>query len=214
MLESKINFTLNQHNLFEAILLTTIKCNAKCIFCCEQGTEPEIPIEKMLKYIKPLVKSLGASIVDIELGTVNLKEAVNSIKKRAKCLLSFHELARTPNIDSLKTIARRQQEAGADICKVVTTAQGFEDNLTVLQLISELPEARVISFAMGSLGFMSRVLCPLVGGDFTYASVEQGMESASGQITVNNLRKIYGMMKLAILTTLLKNKLPIEPPYL
>ena len=86
-------------------------------------------------------------------------------------------------------------DAGADICKLVTTARRFEDNLAVLELISDFPKARVISFAMGPLGGISRILCPLVGGDFIYASVVEGKESAVGQITVSDLRKIYGMVK-------------------
>ena len=88
-----------------------------------------------------------------------------------------------------------QMEAGADICKVVTTAQRFEDNLAVLQLISDFPETRVVSFAMGSLGFTSRILSPLVGGDFAYASSEEGRESAPGQIAVRDLGKIYRMLE-------------------
>ncbi len=137
---------------------------------------------------------LGAGIVDIELGTRNLAEAMELLKKRAKCLLSVHELERTPSLDEMREVVQRQLEAGADICKVVTTAQKFEDNLTVLQLISDFPKTRVVSFAMGPLGGVSRLLCPLVGGDFIYASIEKGRESASGQITVRDLRQIYEMM--------------------
>ena len=137
---------------------------------------------------------LGASIIDIELVTGNLKEIVQMIKKRTKCLLSFHDLEGTPPLDRMKEMVQKELEAGADICKIVTTARRFEDNLAVLQLISDFPKTRVISFAMGPLGFASRVLCPLVGGDFIYASIERGKESASGQITVEDLRKIYKMV--------------------
>ena len=138
---------------------------------------------------------LGASIIDVELVTGNLKEIVRLIKKKAKCLVSFHDLRETPPLDRMREIVQREMEAGADICKVVTTAQRFEDNLDVLQLIPDFPQTRVISFAMGPLGFASRILCPLFGGDFTYASIEAGKESASGQITAGDLRKIYGMVE-------------------
>jgi len=138
---------------------------------------------------------LGAGIIDVELVTGNLKEIVQLIKKRAKCILSFHDLKGTPPLDRMREIVQKQLEAGADICKMVTTAQRFEDNLAVLQLVSDFPKTRVISFAMGPLGFASRILCPLVGGDFIYASIEAGKESAPGQITVRDLRKIYGMVK-------------------
>jgi len=146
-------------------------------------------IDELLKAVK-----LGADIVDIELETRNLEEAIPLIKKRAKCLLSFHELEKTPSLDRMKGIVQRQLEAGADICKVITTAQRFEDNLTVLQLITEFPKTKMVSFAMGPLGLASRILCPLVGGDFTYASIEEGKESAPGQLTVRDLIKIYEMV--------------------
>lgn len=138
---------------------------------------------------------LGAEAVDIELGTPNLKEVVRQIDKKAKRLISFHQMALTPSLDDMSDIVRSQLEAGADICKVITTAQGFEDNLTVLQLIAQFPNTRIVSFAMGPLGLASRVLCPLVGGDFTYASIEKGRESAPGQVTVSDLRKIYEMVE-------------------
>ena len=138
---------------------------------------------------------LGAGIIDIELVTGNLKEMVQLIKKRAKCLLSLHDFDETPSLDRMREIVQRELEAGADICKVVTTAQKFEDNLAVLQLISDFPQTRVVSFAMGSLGFVSRILCPLVGGEFVYASIEEGKESAPGQVTVRDLKKIYGMLE-------------------
>lgn len=146
-------------------------------------------IEELLKAIE-----LGADIIDIELGTNGLAEIVSPVKKRAKCLLSFHDLAGTPHLEEMIEVVRQQLAAGADICKVVTTARRFEDNLTVLQLISEFPGTKIVSFAMGNLGLTSRILCPLVGGEFVYASIKKGKESASGQIAVADLRKIYEMV--------------------
>jgi 3-dehydroquinate dehydratase-1 len=138
--------------------------------------------------------NLGASIIDIELKTKNLVEILSVIKPRAKCLLSFHELVKTPPISNLKEIVNHELSMVADIGKVVTAAQRFEDNLTVLHLISAFPKARLVSFAIGPLGALSRVLCSLVGGDFTYASIEEGKESAAGQLTVKTLRKIYELI--------------------
>ena len=137
---------------------------------------------------------LGAGIVDIELGITNLERVVPIIKKRAKCLIYFHELEKTPPLDNLKKIVKMQLAAGADICKVVTTAQKFKDNLTVIELVAEFPETNIIAFAMGALGLPSRVLSPLVGGGITYAAIKEGGESASGQVTVAELHKLYRMV--------------------
>lgn len=152
------------------------------------GTEAR-RIEQLLQAME-----LGASIVDIELSTRNLENIVKVIKKRTKCLLSFHDRQKTPPLVEMKEIIQKQLKAGADICKLITTARQIEDNLSTLQLIREFPEARVVSFAMGPLGAVSRVLCPLVGGDFTYASMAEGKESADGQIAVKDMLKIYEMV--------------------
>ncbi len=154
-----------------------------------QGNEAR-RVEQLLQAVE-----LGADMVDIELNTKNLENLLKLVKKRAKCLLAFHDLEKTPPLDEMIEIVQKQLKAGADICKVVTTAKVVEDNLTVLQLISEFPGLRLVSFAMGTLGAMSRVLCPLLGGDFTYASIEKGKESAPGQLTARELTKIYEMVR-------------------
>ena len=166
-----------------------IACNRSAAEGGKWGGDEVRRIEELVEAAK-----LGANIVDIEMETKNLAAVMPVIKQRAKCLLSFHQLKKTPPLEELKRIINKQSEAGADICKVVTTAQSFEDNLTILQLIADFAQTKMVSFAMGPLGVSSRILCPLVGGDFTYASIEKGKESAPGQITARNLRAIYEML--------------------
>lgn len=158
-----------------------------------EGGKGEIDEKERLEKLTQAM-ALGASIVDIELSTENLKEFVPVVKKGAECLISYHNWQETPPLAELKEIIKRQIAAGADICKVVTTAKSFEDNLTVLELVREFPKTRVVSLAMGPLGISSRILAPLAGSYFTYASVERGGESAPGQITVSELQKIYGLL--------------------
>jgi 3-dehydroquinate dehydratase-1 len=138
---------------------------------------------------------LGANIVDIELSTTGVGWLVRQIKGQAECLLSYHNLEGTPPLEEMKEIIRQQRHAGADICKVVTTAHELMDNIAVLELIREFPDLKVVSFAMGWAGQLSRVLCPLAGGYYTYASVEEGKESAIGQLPARVLREIYRLVK-------------------
>ncbi len=149
------------------------------------------------KRIEELIQSLdlGAAIIDIELRTEKLAEIVPVIKKQATCLISYHDHERTPHLDEMKGIVRSQLRAGADICKVVTMAHSFEDNLTVLQLIREFPGTKLVAFCMGDSGVLSRVLSPLVGGEFTYASVKKGRHAAPGQMTVDELTRLYRIMQ-------------------
>jgi 3-dehydroquinate dehydratase type I len=138
---------------------------------------------------------VGASIIDVEYRTNKLVDYVPLIKSRSKCLISFHDTNGTPSYSSLIGIVESQIKAGADICKIVTTANKFEDNLTILKLISRFPEAKIVAFSMGELGRISRILSPLAGGYFTYACIERGKESASGQIPINELSQFYKYLK-------------------
>ncbi len=153
-----------------------------------QGGE-EARLEELLKAVE-----LGASLVDIEIGTTKLAQAISLIQPRAQCLVSFHDFQGTPPLNDLKEMVAQQLDAGADICKVVTTANSPDDNLTVLRLMARFPGVRMVSLAMGNMGLVSRILCPLAGGDFTYASIERDKESAPGQLTVSELREIYQMV--------------------
>lgn len=146
-------------------------------------------IEKLLQAME-----MGASLVDVELGTRNLANVVKVIRRRTRCLISHHDLEKTPASDTMRHIVRQQIQAGADICKLVTTARCAGDNALVLEPIRDFPQASVVSFAMGPLGGASRVLCPLVGGYYTYASLGGGREAAPGQMAAGDLRKIYDMV--------------------
>ncbi len=154
-----------------------------------QGPEAR-RIEQLL-----LAGELGASIIDIELRTPNLDNIIRLIKRRARCLISYHDLEKTPTFDTMRQIINRQLKAGADICKVVTTARSFSDNLAVLQLLPAFPQARLVAFAMGPAGITSRVLAPLAGADFTYAAVDGTAEAAPGQPGAAELRRLYEVLK-------------------
>ncbi len=150
-----------------------------------QESEPR-RIERLLLAIE-----LGASMIDIELQTKNIENVVAAVKKRAACIISYHNFEKTPPLTELKSLLDRQLKAGADACKIVTTATNVRDNWTILDLISQNPAVSLVAFAMGTMGLLSRVLSPLAGGYFTYASIETGKESAPGQITVKELIKTY-----------------------
>ncbi len=137
---------------------------------------------------------LGANIVDLELRTTRLAAVVKLFKGQAECLISYHDLQASPTPAVMRKIIERERDAGADICKLVVTARSFQDNIEVLKMNSLLP-VRTVAFAMGPLGVPSRILCPLAGGDFTYASIREGKESAAGQLTVSSLRGLYGILR-------------------
>ena len=137
---------------------------------------------------------LGAAMVDIDLGTPDLNAFVSEIKPQAECIISYHDFGATPTGDLLSKIVLAQIEAGADICKVVTTALTIADNLTVLHLLKQFPDVKMVALAMGETGRLSRFICPLAGGAFTFAMMREGKGSAAGQIPLVDLRRLYQVM--------------------
>jgi 3-dehydroquinate dehydratase type I len=141
---------------------------------------------------------MGCKFVDLELETRNVRSIIREIKTfGSKIIISHHDPQCTPDLQILNSILRKQINIGADICKIITTANNLSDNIRVLEFLSEASKrTEIVSFAMGRLGVISRVLSPVYGGSFTFASVERGAESATGQLTLDEVRNIYGLMRL------------------
>jgi 3-dehydroquinate dehydratase/shikimate dehydrogenase len=145
--------------------------------------------------VKVLLKAanMGFSFVDLETTTLNIKTLMKKLKKNSvKTIISFHNFNETPSLKELRKIIASQIGMGADVCKLVTMAKSLNDNLTCLSLVAEMSgKTPIICFAMGKLGVPSRVLSPVFGGYLTYTSLETGMETAPGQIGIEQLKEIY-----------------------
>ena len=135
----------------------------------------------------------GASYLDIESSTSQLDQVIETFRKTgAKIILSHHDHSRTPRLSELKSTLAKLQKNNSDLCKIVTTARSLEDNLTVLSLLKTNGRNNpLVSFAMGKSGVWSRILSPFYGADFTYASLKRGVETAPGQPSISELRRIY-----------------------
>jgi 3-dehydroquinate dehydratase/shikimate dehydrogenase len=105
-----------------------------------------------------------------------------------KIIRSAHFQRSLNYTEAAHTLEELKQDA--DIAKLVFTAESVDDNVTALTLARVLKFPKVV-FCMGSLGILSRVLTPFFGSEWTYASLEPGLESAPGQLDVATLSEIY-----------------------
>lgn len=140
----------------------------------------------------------GFEYVDVELSTPKLIDIIGNLRGMGvKPIVSFHDFNETPSSSQLNEILRREVGSGADVCKIVTTARLVEDNLTVLDFVSKASKsARIVCFSMGELGKPSRLLSPVFGAFFTIASLERGRKTASGQLTIREMRTAYEALGL------------------
>ncbi|MEM3031235.1 MAG: type I 3-dehydroquinate dehydratase [Candidatus Micrarchaeia archaeon] len=133
-----------------------------------------------------------ADYIDIELKAKNARVRDAVRESGAKLIVSWHDFRKTPSAGELGEVLARERKAGADVCKVVTTATSFSDNTTLLELVSsKAKEFPLVAFCMGELGIASRILSPLFGAAFTYACLAYGREAAAGQVSIDDLHEIY-----------------------
>ena len=100
----------------------------------------------------------------------------------------------TPGTDALVKVYREAVAAGADIVKIVTTAETTADALRVLDLYKLLEDGRMgrkkvplIAFAMGNAGRFSRLEAHRQGAPFTYCALKQKYIVAPGMFTVEEV---------------------------
>jgi 3-dehydroquinate dehydratase type I len=145
---------------------------------------------------------LGAGFVDVEHPMpAEYQQRLFRDRGKTRVIISCHVLHETPDRSRLEKLYFKLADRGPDIgkpdiVKIVTHANEPEDNLRVLDLI---PLARdhgipVITFCMGPLGRVSRVVSPLMGGFLTFASLARGEESASGQLTATEMRDLINIL--------------------
>ena len=139
---------------------------------------------------------IGFKYVDLELINPKVGEMAKEVKAvGAKPIVSFHDYTKPLSISEMSEILEREKKAGAEICKIVTTAKRIEDNLAVLDFIKKASiKTSIVCFCMGEIGKISRLLSPFFGGFFTFASLETGSETAPGQMNISEMRAIYEVL--------------------
>ena len=164
----------------------------------KEGGSGGAPYGVRMDYLKEAAR-LGADYVDVEY-TIPLEHRRLLFEERghAKLILSKHFRNKTPSREKLTDLFRKMAATGADVVKIVTYARSPTDNLTVLDLIplAEKMGVEIVAFCMGPLGRISRVACTLLGGAFTFGSLEKGQESASGQVPAKEMKMILEALSL------------------
>lgn len=153
-----------------------------------RGNESQIHRQAMMTAVEE-----GFHYVDLDSETRDLQPTIDQIRRKgAKIILSHHDYLRTPAPHVLAAKLEEFHRFKPDICKIVTTATHIDDNLTLLEFLrSNHAKGSIVSFAMGTMGVWSRLLAPFYGSHFTYASLSRGGETAPGQRTIDEMRRIY-----------------------
>jgi 3-dehydroquinate dehydratase-1 len=73
------------------------------------------------------------------------------------------------------------------MAKIATHVNVNRDNSKILSLYKA--PGRLVAIGMGDLGRISRIVAPFLGAEFTYASLNEDVATAPGQISYEKLNK-------------------------
>lgn len=146
--------------------------------------------------LEELMKSATPSYVDVE-GSFPKSHMlrVKAEKLGVRTIISYHNYYETPDYEKLSSIVRENIAKKYDIVKVVTSAKRVEDNLTTLKICYQF-KGKTISFCMGRLGRISRLLAPFFGAPFTYAVGWDSEVLAPGQLRVEEVVRVWEILGL------------------
>ena len=141
----------------------------------------------------------GAAYTDLEI------EAPAMMSKRIRretrecgtvLIRSYHDFSGTDSLEALKALTEKCFALGADIAKIVVTANDDDDTARVLKLYESFDPGRLVAFAMGEKGRSSRIDCLVKGAPHTYAALNEEEAAAPGQMSTASMRvNVYGDRK-------------------
>ncbi len=128
--------------------------------------------------------------IDIEVST--LKKWTYKLYA-LKLIASYHNFENTQTINTLNEIITEMRAFNPSVMKIATKVNQMSELNNLYRLILDNQDVQTIAIGMGEMGKMSRVIAPLMGAPWTYASSPHG-SSAPGQIDISELMNIYSRM--------------------
>jgi len=148
--------------------------------------------EKERILIIKLISEYDPYLLDVEYSTLKKnKELLKYLKStKTKLLVSWHDFKKTPKTTELQNKIKQMSKFSSNV-KIVSTAKSTDDSTRMLGLYNKRGKNNLISFAMGDLGKISRILCLYLGSPYTYVSL--GKAVAPGQFSVDEVNKIINL---------------------
>jgi 3-dehydroquinate dehydratase / shikimate dehydrogenase len=164
----------------------------------EEGGVSDKRDEERIDFLKKCVE-LGADYVDIELSSG--KDKIDELAKEkgdTKIIISYHNFEKIP--ENMDEIYEEIKSTGCDIIKIAGKANTIKDNLQIFGLIKKAKseQEKIIALCMGEKGEISRILNVVHGSYLTYGYLYEEKKSAPGQISCEQLKRLYRSDKLEL----------------
>jgi 3-dehydroquinate dehydratase I len=149
---------------------------------------------------KHILSLLGDSQVTVDLDITTQKDELDYLKKcplGTKTIISYHNYEKTPNLAFLRRIVESMTPYHPGVYKIATMCHDENHAVRLMRLLVELKEKRLkyIILGMGKSGIVTRIFGTLWGNEMIFAPEIIAEQSASGQLTRNQLTTIFEAMK-------------------
>jgi 3-dehydroquinate dehydratase type I len=142
----------------------------------------------------------GAKYIDIPLfmpENMNKKIVQYARKNRCKVIISHHDFEKTPSYVEMLKIAEKMAKRGADVVKIAVHNKSLQNAVEVIAVGKYLQGQKTphILIGMGQKGRLTRILTPTLGGEMMFAVLDKKRQTAQGQLTVDELKKAWKLIK-------------------
>lgn len=155
-----------------------------------KGTE-----EERVDLLAEIIDGVNIDAIDIEFLAERKREIIEKAKKaHLLVILSYHNFNGMPRREDMIEIVEKMYEGGGDIAKIAVTPETLSDALFLLQLVlnTSMKGKSLAVIGMGHIGKHLRIIAPIYGSVLTYGFVEGERGVAPAQLSVNDLKEIYG----------------------
>jgi 3-dehydroquinate dehydratase type I len=147
------------------------------------------------QHLKKAITS-GATYIDLEYESDQdyLNEMVPFAQKHGTTvIISYHNYELTPSKEELDKIVDQCYAKGAGVAKIACFANTHRDIARLMSLYDT--EKRIVSIGMGQKSVISRIVAPLLGAEFTFASAGEATATAPGQISAGKMNEYLEILK-------------------
>ena len=133
---------------------------------------------------------------DMELDLVRRLEGTLSDGQSKQLICSYHDFTGTAN--DIEHGYKRLAATTARVLKIAVEAYDVTDCLPLFKVLDKARQEgrEIIAIAMGPAGQATRILGPSRGAFLTFAAPNEDSGTASGQLTVSDLKYLYGIDRL------------------
>ena len=149
----------------------------------------------VVDYFDPFQNEISKILLEEWSRKKSKSKIVNDAKNHI-FIYSHHSFSKTPK--NLELIFDQMIETPAQIVKIAVQANKATDTIAIWNLLNnaKTENKKLIPIAMGEAGKWTRILGLAFGSPITYASLDDGNETAPGQISAKDLIEVYRVKEL------------------